>query len=297
MNFFKKTSKLLKHTYDRITDLNIGLHGAAIAFYAIFSTAPLIIILLWLTSFALGSELGQAEFQHQLYLIVGPEIANSIQSIVEASSQSTSGFWSTCIAVATLLFAATTLLAQVKETLNVIWGVKDPQISSIRYFLWDRFKALLFVGIMTLLFLFGLIFETLLYGMEQFIAPLLGGKEFFIVQLWSGIGNGVLTVMFFIAMFKWLPDLEVRVRDIAVGAVFTALLFIAGKALVGWYLTGATLPPAYKAAGSFVIFLIWIYYNVQIVLVGAAFTREYTLQFGGTVKAYWGAILEDGEDS
>ena len=292
MNFFKRTGTLLKYTYNRIRALNVGLHGAAIAFYAIFSTAPLIIILLWLISLALGSDLGQAKFQQQLYLIVGPEIARSIQSIVDAASQSTSGFWSTCIAVVTLLFAATTLLAQVKETLNVIWGVQDPQMSSVRYFLWDRLKALLFVGIMTLLFLFGLISETILYSMEQFIAPLLGGENFFLVQLLSSIGNGVLAVLFFIAMFKLLPDLEVRLRDIAVGAIFTALLFIAGKALVGWYLTGATLPPAYKAAGSFVIFLVWVYYNVQIVLVGAAFTREYTLMFGGSVKPYWGNAIE-----
>lgn len=293
MKLINNLSTLFKETYRQITGFKIGLHGAAIAFYAIFSTAPMILILLWLISIVLGTEVGQAQFQQTLNAVVGAEIADSIQSMVSSAAYSTSGFWSTLIAIATLLFGATTLLAQVKKTLNIIWDVAEPQIGTLWHFFWDRLKALFFVGAIGILFLAGLISESVLYGMEHVLKLLFNAEDLFLIQLLSSGVNIVLTIVFFIALFKILPDLEVRLRDIAVGALFTALLFMVGKALVGWYLSGSGLEPAYKTAGSFVVFLIWIYYNVQIVLVGAVFTRQYTRLFGGAVAPYAGTELDE----
>lgn len=294
MEFFKKTGKLFKQTFKKIIQFNIGLHGAAIAFYAIFSTAPLIIILVWLLSILLGSEMGQEQLKQALYAIVGPSIADSIQSMADSASQDSSGLWSSVVAVVTLLFGATTLLSQVKYTLNLIWGVKDPQIGQVGYFLWSRLKSLLFIGAISLLFLLGLVSESILYGMERVIMLLFGVGDLFLIQLASSGINIILAVVFFVALFKILPDLDVRLRDVAVGALFTGLLFMGGKMLVGWYLSGATLEPTYKTAGSFVVFLIWIYYNVYIVLIGAFFTREYTRLFGEEVEPHWEASL--GQD-
>ncbi|SHE73872.1 membrane protein [Fodinibius roseus] len=294
MKFIKNSGRLFKQTYEQILQFNIGLHGAAIAFYAIFSTAPLIIILVWLLSMVLGGEMGQARLQQTLYAVVGPGIADSIQSMADSATHSATGLWSSMTAVAALLFGATTLLSQVKHTLNMIWGVRDPAIGKIGHFLWSRFKALLFVGALSLLLLVGLISESILYGMEQVLILLFGVEELFLIQLVSSGANVVLAFVFFLALFRILPDLEVRLRDIAVGALFTALLFMGGKMVVGWYLSGTTLGPAYKTAGSFVVFLIWIYYNVQIVLVGAFFTREYTRLYGEDVVPYWEASL--GQD-
>jgi membrane protein len=103
----------------------------------------------------------------------------------------------------------------------------------------------------------------------------------------------VLAFTFFTAMFKILPDIEVRLRDIAVGSIVTTVLVLIGKSLVDWYLGTVALQPAYKAAGSFVIFLIWIYYNVLVVLIGAIFTEVFTRRFGGKVNPYWDAKLHD----
>jgi membrane protein len=94
-------------------------------------------------------------------------------------------------------------------------------------------------------------------------------------------------------MFRILPYLNVRLRDIDVGSIVTTILVLAGKSLVDWYLGTAALEPAYKAAGSFVIFLIWIYYNVQVMLIGAIFTQVYTSRYGGKVQPYWDAHLHD----
>lgn len=284
---------LLKKTYDRMQEFNISLHGAAIAFYAIFSTAPLIIILIWLVSHLLGPQVGHAEFQATLQTIVGPEISTDITEIVESTSQSTSGFWSSILAIFALLFGATTLLTQVKHTLNMIWGVEDQQIGTVWHFLWSRMRSLIFIGALCMMVVLGMVTETFFYVMENLITPFFGTQNVFLLQSGSRITNILLTFCFFAAMFKILPDIKVRWRDISVGAIVTTLLVIAGKALVDWYLGWAALNPAYKAAGSFVIFLIWIYYNVQVVLAGAIFTQVFTSKYGGEVKPFFNGNLRD----
>jgi membrane protein len=274
-------------------EINIGLHGAAIAFYAIFSTAPVIIILVWLLSIILGDQMGEAEFRQTIGAILGAELTKSVQEVVESTSQGASGVVSSIIAIITLLFGATTLLSQMKQTLNMIWGLKNPKIGTIWYFLWDRLTSLLFIGSLSLLFLVGLISESILYGLEDLIVPLLGGIDIFFIQIGSSLTNLVLAFTFFIVMFRMLPDLVVRWRDIAVGALATTIMVLIGKALIDWYLGAAALQPTYKAAGSFVIFLIWIYYNVQVVLIGVIFTQVFTTLYGGEVRPYWGATLDD----
>lgn len=280
--FYQKVVTLFKRSYRHINNIDLGIHGAAIAFYGIFSTAPLIVLLVWLLGLVLGSEMSQAELQKMLDTIVGPQLTEAIQSMVGTTARSTSGFWSSILAIITLLFGATTLLAQLKQSLNMIWDVREEERSTIQAFLWDRLRALLFVGSISILFLISLLSESILYAMEQVLLPLFGSEELFFIQLGSSTLNIILALAFFMAMFRILPDLKVRFRDLAVGALVTALLFLLGKSLVGWYLTSSSLQPTYKAAGSFVIFLIWIYYNAQIVLVGAGFSR-----------AYWEGIEDD----
>lgn len=291
--FLNNISDILKEMYVRVGEFNIGLHGAAIAFYAIFSTAPLIIILLWVLSIVLDEQMGQAEFQQTVELIVGAELEEAITEVVESASQNSTGFWSSLVAFAALIFGATTLLTQIKQTLNMIWGLKNPKISSVWQFLWDRLISLLFIGALSLLFLAGLISESILYGLEDLLIPFMGSENIYFIQWGSSLTNIVLAFTFFTAMFKMLPDLEVRWRDIAVGSIVTTVLVLAGKMVVDWYLSTAALQPAYKTAGSFVIFLIWIYYNIQVILIGAIFTRVYTRRHGGEVHPYWEAGLDE----
>lgn len=293
MKLFNDIYELLKQTYNRATEFNIGLHSAAIAFYAIFSTAPLIIIIIWILSIILGDQLVQAEFRETIGSILGPELEGSVADVVESASQGSSGFWASLIASIALLFGATTLLSQIKQSLNMIWGLRNPKISSIWHFLWNRLVGLLFIGTLSLLFLSGLIFESMLYGLEGFLIPFVGSENIFVIQLGSSLTNIILAFIFFAALFKILPDLEVQWKDIAIGSIVTTILVLLGKSVIDWYLGITVLQPTYKAAGSFVIFLIWIYYNVSVILIGAIFTQVFTSHYGGDVRPYWNAILEE----
>lgn len=287
MKLLKNIKELFVETYQQIWEINIGLHGAAIAFYAIFSTAPLAIITVWIVSIVVGSQLGEAEFEQAVETIAGPELTASINEIVESTSQGTSGFWSSLIAIATLLFGATTLLSQIKYTLNMIWGLETTRLSSVWQFLWNRLISLLFIGTLSVLFLAGLISESIIYSLREVLVPIVGDDNLFFIQWGTSIVNIILAVTFFAVLFRILPDLNVRWRDVLVGAAVTTILVIAGKSLVDWYLSSLALQPMYKAAGSFVVFLIWVYYNIQVVLVGAIFTRVYTEKFGDKFEHYW----------
>jgi len=285
--------KLLQLTYERSWEVNIGLHGAAIAFFTIFSIAPLIIILLWIVSLFLGTQLGQTELNQTLTSILGPQLSQSVQALVDSTAKSQTGFWSSVLTIITLLFGATTLLSQLKQTLNLIWGISDPKIHTVWQYLWDRFVGLLFIGLLSILFLAGLLAESVLYGMGSLLSPVLGNHNILIYKYTTSVLNVVFTFVFFASMFRILSDIRVRFRDITVGAAFTTFLIIIGKILIGWYLTASSLQPAYQAAGSFVLFLVWVYYNVQVVLFGAVFTSVYTRLHGGDIQPYWGATVND----
>lgn len=234
--------------------------------------------------------MGQEEFRQTLQSVVGADMSRSIEQIVNSTSKSASGVWSSVAAVITLLFGATTLLSQMKFTLNRIWGVQNQRLGTVWYFLWDRLMGLIFIGTLSLLLLAGLISESLLFGLENILNPLLGSVNLSLVQLGSKLINLFLAFAFFTVMYKILPDLNIRWRDIATGALVTTIFVVIGKTLVDWYLS-STLQPTYKAAGSFVIFLIWIYYNVQVVLIGAVFTQVFTTRYGGEVEPYWDGSL------
>ncbi len=291
MKIIKNTWELIRETYNRTGEIDIALHSAAIAFYAIFSTAPLLIILLWLVGFIWGSSSGQAEIQDTVEMMTGAEVAKTIQSIVKASSRDSTGLISSIIAIFMLLFGATTLLAQIKQSLNVIWGIRDPKISSIWQFFWDRLISLLFIGLLSLLFILGLASESILYGMSDLLIPVLGSQQLLFFQYLSSTLNVIFAFSFLAVLFKVMPDVNVRWRDIAVGAAVTTVLVIAGKTLIDWYLMSSNLQQAYQAAGSFVIFLIWVYYNVFVILIGAIFTQVFTSRFGGKIRVYWNATL------
>ncbi len=181
MKLLKNIQELLQVTYKRVSEINIGLYGAAIAFYAIFSTVPLLVIIIWLVSIFLGSELGQAELIKWLSSIAGPNLTEPIQEMIRSSTENMTGFWSSLIASVVLLFGATKLLSQVKYTLNRIWGIENPKIGVVRYFLWDRLKGLLFVGSLSLLFILGLASESVLHVMDQALMPLFGRDDLFLI--------------------------------------------------------------------------------------------------------------------
>ncbi|NGP76964.1 YihY/virulence factor BrkB family protein [Balneolaceae bacterium YR4-1] len=256
-------------------DDEVPLHGAAIAFYTIFSVAPLFIIVLSISQYLLSGDL----VRQKLYTIVadytGPQMASSIQTLVEAYSNTASNTFTYIIALVMLIFGATTAITQLKASLNTIWNVPEEDKHFIFKYLLDRSISFLVIIIITGLFVGVLLLEAVSPVITSFFHTLL--PEFITSFLFLGLplSSALMTLLFFYILLRILPDTTIPRKDVFVGALFTTLLFLIGKYLLALYLGNSSVQLAYRAAGSFVVFLIWVYYNIQIFLFGAEFTGVY----------------------
>lgn len=283
-NLLSTIQRLVKETYKSANAHDVALHGAAIAFYTIFSIAPLIIIILGLTTIFLGEHQSISLFSSYLEQLLGGPIADSLIKFADETHRKTGSLVATIIATVLVLYGATRMLTQLKKTLNTIWGITNPRLSTVKLYLFNRAVALAMILLLTGLFIASLILEGGINFFSNIFLPYLPEVLLPLLKVISSLLSILMTVIFFALLFKILPDINARWKDIFVGACVTTILFLIGKYAIGFYLASDALQPGYKAAGSFVIFLIWIYYNVQIVLIGAEFTQVYTKSLGKNLR-------------
>jgi membrane protein len=283
-SFFTTVKTLGQKTFKSASNHNIALHGAAIAFYTIFSIAPLIILILALISLILGEQQTMQVFTSYLQQLFGADIASTlIESANESRSKST-GIIASIVVTGLLLFGATTVISQLKSSLNTIWEIVPPETNSITQFFLNRFISLVVIFMLTGLFITSLLLEGGITFFTELLLPYLPDIFLPSLKIASYLFSVLVTIVFFTLIFRILPDINARWKNIFVGAVVTTILFLIGKYIIGFYLGSTSIQTSYKAAGSFIIFLIWVYYNVQIVLLGAEFTNIYARSFGKDIK-------------
>ncbi len=264
-------------------DDNMMLHAAGLAFYTIFSIAPLLLIIVAISGFFFGEQATAGQLSTFLVESVGPELAKTIEGFVVSVSEARSGIAATLIGTGILLFAATTVITQLKESLNAIWNVKAKDGQGIKMFFLNRLLSLVLIIIFSLTLIATIFIDAFLSLIAPYLETILPDN----LSYWTLINNliflAVGTILFSI-IYKMLPDIKVRWSDVVVGAFVTALLFLLGRNLVTFYLGSAATTSTYGAAGSFVIFLIWVYYNMMVIFLGAEFTNIYTKRYGSKIK-------------
>lgn len=278
---------LFSKTFAKAIDDDIMTQGAAIAFYTVFSIAPLFILVVSVSGLFMSDEFITAQMDEQLSELVGPEIADSLNQYLEGVTFSAAtGLFTTIIAIVTVIFGATTVIAQLKYTLNTIWKVEDVRINSIWNFVLTRLLSFGVILLISLLLIASLLAEAIIGIVSGFFTQALPDINIDIVRIVTELMTIAFAVSFFTLIFKILPDVNAPWIDILVGAMATTVLFILGKYLIGIYMTASDISAAYRAAGSLVIFIVWVYYNILTILLGAVFTQVYTENFGGKIKPY-----------
>jgi membrane protein len=271
---------------------DLPLQGAAIAFYTIFSAAPIILIILTSSKFVLGNEAAVQALTKNINQITGTNIAQSLINIAKAANQHHSSVLASVIGWIVLIFAASTVVSQLQSSLNVIWGIEYPNINSVLLYIVNRIISLAIVFVLLSVMITSVLAASQLNYLQGIFPHQLPAFLGDFSDLSSVILSIIISILFFTLIFKLLPDVHARWRDIAVGACITTVLFLTGKFLVGFYLDNSTMQITYKAAGSFIVFLIWIYYNSLVMLVGAEFTETYTKMYGnGTEKSLNSELL------
>jgi membrane protein len=274
-----KLKKLLTETFNGISEDNITLQGSAIAFYSIFSAAPLMYILITLSG-AVGNHQTMKVLTGYLDRLVGHDLAQPLIAMANASHYQSTDVFVSLLSIVTLAIGATTAILQLRNSLNLIWDVQEPEINSILFLAISRAISVVVVFVLMLILFASLLLESrmrlLRNSFPRFLPNIFNTSLNFIPTLIFV----VVCLLFFTVIFKLLPDISVRWRDIFVGACVTTALFFLGKYLIGIYLNSSSMQSTYKTAGSFIIFLIWMYYNSLIVLIGAEFTKAYTYIYG-----------------
>lgn len=281
---FANTLALVKETFAGFSNDKIMKKSASLAYYTIFSLAPLLLILMWTVGFFYGEDATSGEIFAEINELVGAKAAAQIQDIIRQISLSEKSGIAIVIGVGTLIIGSTTVFIEIQDSINAIWGVKAKPQKGWKKMLLDRFISFSMIIGLGFLLIVSLLVSTiveLLSGYLIQVLPDIMGPLFNLINF--GITFLVISSLFAI-IFKFLPDAQVKWKYVRSGAIFTALLFIAGKYLISLYMQFTAPESAYGAAGSIIIILLWVYYTAAILYLGAEFTKVYT-------KHQYGEIL------
>jgi membrane protein len=271
--------------------------GAALAYYSLFSLAPILVLVIAIAGFFYGRDAAQGQLIHELRNLVGPSGAETIQAILAGARDKEGGKLATIIASVLLVVGATSAFSELKDSLDEIWGVPPPKDAGW----WDtvRTRLLSFGLILTLglLLMTSLVVSAALTLVEKFVGGMWQDATVVLGWVASAFGFLVIAVMFG-AIYKLLPRIKLSWHDVSIGALGTAIMFTLGKFAIGLYIGNSGTASSFGAAGSLIALLLWVYYSAQIFFLGAEFARQYALQLGSLRKKdVPGAKRDGGKDA
>jgi membrane protein len=280
----KTVLRLLKETFAEWQKDRVPLLAASLAYYTVFSIAPLLIIAISIAGAFFGEEAVRGEIIGQIQGLIGKDSASTIQGMLQNTQKPNSGGTiATVFGVVTLLLGASGVFGQLQEALNIIWGVKPKPGRNIATFIQSRFLSSAMVLVIGFLLLVSSVLSAMLVVVTHFIRNLWPGFQILGQSLDFLLSLFIVTLLF-ASIYKVLPDVKVPWRNLWVGAGVTALLFNFGKYLISLYLGNSGVASTYGAAGSIIIVLVWIFYSAQILLLGAEFTQVYSKYLGTPIR-------------
>jgi membrane protein len=270
--------------------------GAALAFYTVFSIAPILIIAIGVASIVVQGDVLRADLLSQAQNLLGPTGANAVKELLTSADYLGNSRYATSIGVATLLFGASSVFVELQNSLDRIWEIpKRKRMSGLWRILRARFLSIGLVLGVGFLLMASLVVSTLMVAFGTWLSSLLGHwrTTFLVMDILLTLG---ISAALFALLFKYVPQQKLAWTDVWVGGVVTALLFSIGKFAIGYYLGKSAFSSIYGIAGSFLVLLLWSYYTAQIFLFGAEFTRFYSLTIGTHVPAAGKSHLTKGRN-
>lgn len=284
----KELPTLFKLSYQGWKEDHASRLAAALAYYTIFSLAPLLVIAIAVAGFLWQRDAVQQAVLDQIGGLVGAQGQTFVASLLDSANHPAQGVFATIVGIVTLLFGALGAFNELHNALNTIWGFEEERVqgiwNSIQKLIIQRFLSFAMILGIAFLLLVSLIISAALTAFGTWIGGLLPFQEI-ILQIINLIITIAFVTVLFALIFKFLPDAEIAWRDVWVGAFVTAVLFSVGKTLISLYLGSSAVATSFGAAGSLVILLLWIYYSAQILFFGAEFTQVYANQLGSQIAA------------
>jgi membrane protein len=282
--------ELTKTTVGRWNEIDASSKGASLAFYALLSAAPLLVLCMGIAALILGRQAAESQIISQLQNYLGPEGGKTIHEVLANATKPAASIIATAVGTVMLLFGASSLFVELRDSLNKIWRVHASS-SGLAGMIRERlfsFALVLGVGLFLLILVLA---STVMSAAGKFFGSILSTPGVLLHLANLGFSLIVVTILFAL-LYKIVPEVAIKWTDVWIGAAVTALLFSVGKLLIGLYLGKVSVGSAYGAAGSLLVFLVWVYYSAMIFFLGAEFTRAFAERHGSRASRR----LEAGRD-
>jgi membrane protein len=283
-NKLKAGWELLELTFSEWMNDNAFELSAALAFYTIFSIAPVLLIAVGVASFFLAPDAATNQIVGEMDKMIGAQGANAVRQVIESSRGFGKGIWAVSVGTVTLITGATAVFGQLQGALNQMWDVQaKPDRGVIMSLIVDRVRSFSIAVCVGFLLLVSLVISALISGLQNYMNHWLPGIPW-VWQTANAVSSFVVIAILFAMIYKFLPDVVISWKDVWTGAAVTAVLFTGGKYAIGIYLGRTATTSAFGAAGSLVVLLFWVYYSALISFLGAEFTQVYARRYGPGIQ-------------
>jgi membrane protein len=281
---FKRLWDVIKSASNSFIDDKLMKLSGALSFYMIFSMGPLLLIIITMCSIFFGRAAVEGKIYAQLEGFIGHDTAIQLQQIIQHAAISGKTTVATIIGVAFLIIGASSVFAEMQDSINMIWGLKPKPKSGWVAFLKNRLLSFSIIVSLAFLLLVSLGFSALVEIFGNHLKSAFPGISIIVVYVINLCMTVGITTFIFAVIFKVLPDAKIKWRDVSIGALTTTILFLLGKFAISFYISKSNVGSTYGAAGSLIILLLWVYYSSMILYYGAEFTKFYAVEFGDQIK-------------
>lgn len=281
---FKRVFELIKSSFKGFNENKVPKLSGSLAYCTVFSLGPLLIIIIGISGFFWGREAIEGKIYGQLENFMGHSTALQLQQIIKNASISGKGKWAAIIGAVTLLIGATTVFAEIQDSINTIWGLKPKPRKGWVKLLKNRFLSFSVIVSLGFLLLVSLAFSAIIEGWGNQMQAHLNGISVVLIFIATQLFNFLFTSIVFAIIFKVLPDAQIRWKDIIAGALVTAFLFTIGKSAISLYISKTNTGNVFGTAGSLVVLLVWVYYSSIILYFGAEFTKVFAKAYGAEIR-------------
>jgi membrane protein len=285
---FKNIRWLLSETYNQFLDDKAFKMSAALSYYAAFSIGPMLIIIIAIAGFLFGEEAVKGQVFKEMYSLMGKDGASLLETILKGASNTSTGIFATILSLVFLFLGSVGVFLELQESLNIIWGVELKPGRGIWGYVKNRLSSFSLVIATSFVLMISLVINSMMTMFNNYLGETFS-VLFPLADILNNVSSFIVIAILFGIIFKYLPDVRVRWRDVRLGAIITAALFTLGKYLIGLYIGNSSYSSTYGAAASLVAFFVWIYYSGVILFFGAEFTQVYRSKFGDS------EILPDGD--
>lgn len=278
------TWDLIRRTAEEFHNDKAMKLSASLSYYTVFSLAPMLIVIITGAGLIFGREAVQGQVFAELNDLIGNKAAYQVEEIIRNIGESRDTYFANIIGIVALVIGATGVFTEIQDSINIIWGLKAKPKKGFVKMLINRLLSFSMIVAIAFLLLVSLVIEALLAAFSAKLKAYFPDITVYFFQAINFSASLGVTTLLFAIIFKVLPDAKIKWKDVIIGSLVTAVLFIFGKFLIGYYLGRSDLGSTYGAAGSVIVLLLWVYYSSIILFLGAEFTQVYAYRFGSRIS-------------